>query len=209
MSPSVSLGSPTLGGRRVLEGSGKCEVQYRLVLILLGLLLTSCGGGGGGGGGTPTPTNPQPPSGPSSVSFNASASTSGISLVIGTGSSGTRLEIDVVATDVSGVYGLAFDLVFPAGILNFTGSSEGDFLGADGVQTSIQVSDTGSGRLLVGATRLGNVGAMSGSGTVLTLVFQGTTLGSGNLTFEQNEAIGGVGEQVTLSWSGGTVRVSG
>ena len=117
--------------------------------------------------------------------------------------------MDVLATDVAGVYGLAFDLVFPVGLLDFTGSAEGDFLGADGAQTSVQVSDTGSGRLLVGATRLANVGAMSGSGVVLTLVFQAKAIGSGNVTFEANEAVGGVGEPVSLNWSGGTVRVSG
>ncbi|MEM1249124.1 MAG: cohesin domain-containing protein [Acidobacteriota bacterium] len=177
-------------------------------LLWFGLFgLLACGGGGGGGGGTPAPT--PPPTGPSSVALEATAPTSGIFVQRGGGSGGTRLEVEVRAVEVSGVFGLAFDLVFPANLLSYQGFAEGDFLGADGAETSLQVSDTGSGRLIVGATRLGQVGAMTGSGVVVTLVFQATTIGTGALSFQANEAIGGVGEEVTLTWSGGTVRVTG
>ncbi len=172
------------------------------------LLLLGCGGGGGGGGGAPAPGPPTNPTGPSSVSLDASAPTSGISVGSGDGTSGTRLEVDVIATDVS-IYGIAFDLVYPSSIVSYSGSADGVFLGGDGSGTSIQVSDTGAGRLIVGATRLGNVGVITGSGVVLTLVFQATSIGSGTLSFEANEAVGGVGEDLTLSWSGGTIRVSG
>ena len=176
-----------------------------LWLCLIGVL--ACGGGGGGGGGAPAP--PTNPTGPTSVALDSTAPPSGIFLQRGTGSAGTRLEVEVRAEEVSGVFGLAFDLVFPAQLLNFQGFGEGDFLGADGAQTSLQVSDTGSGRLIVGATRLGRVGAMTGSGSIVTFVFQATAVGNGALSFQSNEAIGGVGEEVTLTWTGGTVRVTG
>lgn len=143
------------------------------------------------------------------MTLDASAPATGIFLRRGGGSAGTRLEVEVRAAEVSGVFGLAFDLVFPPGLLSYQGFAGGDFLGADGAETSLQVSDTGGGRLIVGATRLGQVGAMTGSGGVLTLVFQATSIGTGALTFQDNEAIGGVGEQVTLTWTGGTVRVTG
>ena len=164
------------GGWRGRSARRSCA--RALACLLLAALAVSFGCGGGGGGGPPTPTTP---TGPQSVALDAAVAVDGVSLRPGAGTGGLRLEVEVRVDNVSGVFGMAFDLVFPSGLLEYSGFSEGSFLGIDGASTAVQVSDTGQGRLIVGATRLGRVGAVSGSGVVLTLVFQATAFGSGAL----------------------------
>ena len=171
-----------------------------VVLLAAVAVLAACGGGGGGRG----PTDPPPPP-PQSLTFTPAGSASADALVLtrqGTGI--TTLMLALEAREVDSVYGVFFDLSFPPSVLDFQSADAGSFLTAGGSDISLQVAEQ-DGNLVVGITRLGLVGGVSGSGTVLTLTFQVVGGGSGQLAFSRNGALDSNGGNVDLSWLGGSV----
>jgi len=109
---------------------------------------------------------------------------------------------------MTNLYGVAFDLLFPTEILNFTVATEGAFLG--GTSTSLQFEQTSPGRLVVGMSRLGNAPGASGSGVVLSLEFASKGVaGSGTFRYERNSAVTPTGAPIAgVAWGGGTVAVT-
>jgi len=173
--------------------------------MLLGLMvaLAACGGGDGGGGGGPV----SPPSG---ISFTATggATTNGLVLVQSINSTPNLLRLDFVAQGMTNLYGVAFDVLFPSEILNFTVATQGAFLGGTG--TSLQFEQTAPGRLVVGMSRLGNAPGASGSGVVLSLEFASRgAAGSGTFRYERNSAFTPTGAPISgVTWGGGSVTVT-
>jgi hypothetical protein len=169
---------------------------------LLLLSVAACGGGGGGGGGG-GPTQPQP----GIVYASATAGNNSLAFSGNAGAT-TTLRLDLTATQLSGVYGLGFDLVFPDSLLAYSSSTEGTFFAGTG--TTFQVKESEPGRLVVGISRLGAVSGVSGSGTVLTLVFTSRgTAGSGSISFQKNSAFNSSGGPISgINWAGGTVTVT-
>lgn len=176
----------------------------RLLAALLLALAPACGGGGGGGGGTPT----QPPQ-PSVVFQPAGAAGPGsVALGAGAGSGVSRFYLEVRANQVEELYGLAFDLAFPAAQLRFERATEGAVLGADGAGTTLQVAEAGAGRLVVGLSRLGAVAGVTATGTLLTLEFVPVASGSGTLAFSANAAFDADAAVLPgVAWQAGSVEV--
>lgn len=170
--------------------------------ILLILALAGCGGGGGGGGGSPTePPPPQP--GVTFTSQGGSASNS-IVLASGPGTNANSLALEVRAQNVDDLYGLAFDLRFPAAVLQYVRVTPGPLLEGGSVQAAV----SGSGTLVVGASRLGEVPGIDGSGVLLTLEFNAIAAGEGALSFARNSAFDSDGRPITgVTWGAGSVRV--
>ncbi len=172
----------------------------------LGLfLLVACGGGGGG------PTNPTPPPTQREITYTSdSASVANtVSLVQTSSTSSSQLTLDLVATDIDGLYGVAFDLMYPASILSFTGAEERLHLsGPEGeIETTLQVADDG-GTLIVGLSRLGQVGGVGGTGVLLTLTFTATATGNGSLVFDRESAVDSRGANLAeVSFIGGRLRI--
>jgi hypothetical protein len=169
-------------------------------VLVLTTLLASCGGGGG-----EPPTAPGP-----SITFSGSAAgANSISLQRGSGSGPTVLVVEVVATDVDGLYGVAFDLRYPADLLSFEGASEGDLLDEEGaVATTMQLAETAPGTLVIGLSRLGAVGGVSGSGVLLSLELRSRASGSGSFVFDANEALDTTGNTLAgVAWTAGSVQV--
>ena len=167
-------------------------------------LLPACGGGGGGGGGG-GPTSPGP-----SVTFSPSGTTGPEALILreSPDSTPSRLVLELVAQDVTRVYGLSFDLQYPASVLSFEAAVEEGFLGADGADTSLQVAEQPAGNLVIGLTRLGRVQGISGSGVLLSLELRAVGNGSGALRFDANEAFDSEGDPIpSIRWGAGTVQV--
>ncbi|HSM51475.1 MAG TPA: cohesin domain-containing protein [Thermoanaerobaculia bacterium] len=174
-----------------------------LVAVLL-VLAPACGGGGGGGGGTPT----QPPQ-PAVVFQPAGAAGPGsIALGSGAASGASRFYLEVRANQVESLYGLAFDLAFPAAQLRFERATEGTVLGADGAGTTLQVAEGGAGRLVVGLSRLGAVAGVTASGTLLTLEFVPVASGSGAFAFSSNAAFDADAAPLAgVAWQAGSIEV--
>jgi hypothetical protein len=178
---------------------GSCLRLVRLAVPLL-LALTACGGGGSGGG----PTSPPPPT--KGIVFSATGTGgAGISLAQATSSDPNTLLLEVRATSVTDLYGVAFDLHFPTAVLRYVTSTQGPFL-ADG---SLQTVEGAGGVVIVGLSKLGTVPGATGSGVLLTLQFQGAATGTGAFSFARNTAVSSSGQTLsTLAWSAGSVNVT-
>ena len=164
-------------------------------------LLAACGGGGGGG-----PTAPPAPT--PALTFTPGGTSGGnVILLARTGpTGGSDLVLAVEAREVAGLYGAAFDLGYPAAVLDFQGATPGEFLSSDGFQVSLQVAEE-TGNLIVGVTRLGAVPGVGGSGTLLTLRFRAVASGSGSLSFSRTQAVDADGGAVAgLAFVGGSVQ---
>src|SRR4029079_8984129 len=91
--------------------------------LLLPSLAVACGGGGGGSPTEPPPTptpmasvtpTPTPtPTPGTGITFTAASTGPGIVLAQGAGTSSSSLTVDVRAEQVTGLYGVAFDLDYP------------------------------------------------------------------------------------------------
>lgn len=176
-----------------------------LALVLAPVLAAAAACGGGGGGGSPT--GPPPPQ--SGITFTASGNGTGISLVNGAGSGGNTLNLAVESSGIQDLYGVAFHLSYPYGVMHYTGSAQGTLLSAGGVATTFQIVEAPSGNLVVGVTRLGPVPGTSAAGTLLTLQFTAVASGSGTLAFSANQAVNSGGSAIpALSWNAGGVQVN-
>jgi hypothetical protein len=110
---------------------------------------------------------------------------------------------------VTDLYGVAFDLRYPAAALAFDDATEGAFLDQNGaVDTSLQVAESPSGTVVVGLSRLGQVAGRTGTGSLLRLEFTRRAAGSGDLTFVDNQAFNANGAVIAgVQWSAGRVVV--
>jgi hypothetical protein len=137
-----------------------------------------------------------------------SAGANSVALAQGPGAGPAAFALEVRVNQVTDLYGVAFDLAYPAALLAFQGATEGTFLGTPGGgETSLQVAEAGAGRLVVGLSRLGDVDGASGSGTLLTLRFAASASGSQPLSFSQNAAYDAAGQLQAVSWVAGSVTV--
>lgn len=177
-------------------------LSRRLAAACLLLTLAACGGGGGGGGGGPVAPPPTQPA----IVFTSAGTSSPNSVVLasGAGSNATTLLLEVRAISVTDVYGVAFDLRYPNTLLQFVRATPGPLLEAGSVQAAV----SGEGNLVVGATRLGEVPGITGSGTLLTLEFTALTAGDGTFSFSRNSALDPDARAIpNVTWAAGSVRV--
>ncbi len=166
-------------------------VQRAALLVALGLVACDSGGG--------SPTAPTSPAS-RGVRFSAEQVVDASIGLRGT-VLGNSLEVEIVAAGVEGLYGLSFELLFPANLLRYEDSGAGAF-------PSLQTRETAPGQLLVGATHFGAVAGLSGGGTVAVVRFTAVANGSGDFDFAAQEAFDRFGDRITLNWAGATVQVA-
>lgn len=148
------------------------------------------------GGGSPTAPTPAAPRG---VVLSVQQATVEAIALRG-GASGETLEVEIYAAGVQDLYGLSFELLFPADLLRYEDRAGGLF-------PSLQTHESEPGRLLVGATHLGAVSGLSGGGTIAVARFTAVANGSGRFDFVGQEAFDSFGDRIVLNWLGGTVQV--
>ena len=171
----------------------RCGLHRGLLAATLSALgLLGCDSGGG------SPTAPAPPA-TTGVSFSAQPATDG-SIALRGASSGETLEVEIYAAGVQDLYGLNFELLFPANLLRYENL-------AGGVFPSLQTHESEPGHLLVGATHLGPVSGLNGGGVVVVVRFTAVANGSGLLDFSGQEAFDSFGDRIALDWWGGTVQI--
>jgi hypothetical protein len=172
------------------------------LLAVAAALGAACGGGGGGGGGG-GPV--EPPT--ASLTFTPAQNqpNNSLALVRSNGNDPNTMVLDLRAQQVADLYGVAFDLTFPAN-LRYDSASEGTFLSAGGATTSLQVSEANN-RLTVGLTRLGGLNGVSGDGALVSLRFSAVAAGSGSLAFVGPNAYNANSSAYTVQWVGGAVAV--
>jgi hypothetical protein len=126
-------------------------------------------------------------------------------LASGTATTATTLFLEVRANQVTDLYGVAFDLTYPATQLQFVRATAGPLLNNGAVQA---VAST-PGTLIVGGTHLGATPGANGSGVVLTLEFSAVAAGSGSFAFARNSALNSTGAAISgMTWLAGSVTVT-
>lgn len=157
------------------------------------MTLLACESGGG------SPTAPVSPITTGGVSFSPTAP-NGAAIALRGSADGPTLEIEVYAVGVDDLYGLSFELHFPADLLRYESHGGGIF-------PSLEARETAAGRLLVGATRLGPVAGLSDGGAIVGARFTAIANGNGRFDFSSEEAFDSFGDRLALSWHGGTVSI--
>ncbi len=99
---------------------------------------------------------------------------------------GDTLCIDVDVADAQGLYSAAFDMIYDPGVLTYLSASEGNFLNADSGATFFEAAllngDEANGTLVVGVSRVADIGTVSGSGTIATVCFSVIGGSGGDIT---------------------------
>ncbi len=181
-------------------------MKYFTFFALLGMSLGfSCGGGGGG-------TDVIAPSLVASFTADKTSPDSLDVTLQRRSQSGDSFTADVVITGVNDVFTVSFDLTYDGTLLDYLNYTEGDFLNEGGtVLTSFLVSEQ-SNRIIVGASRLGQVGGVNASGNevLMSLAFRVKKRGSSPVTFENNDIINSSGPPPVqgIEWFGGNVSGS-
>ncbi len=189
-----------------------CHPAIRpIAALLVAVLFSACGGGGGGnsGGGTPPPTPTPPPT--ASIQFTpvGGPGASTVFLARGAATTTNTLFLEVRANLMPGLYGVTFDLSYPAALLDFVTFTPGDFFAGGAGTPSIQVSESPDGNLIVGATLLGDQPGIAGSGVILTLEMPAVTGGTGDFSFSTQDAFDRDGRSLFgVSWLAGSVQVT-
>jgi hypothetical protein len=171
--------------------------------LALVLTLAACGGSGGGGGSTPVEPPPPTPG----IVFTAQAAPGANSLYFASGAATTTttLVLELRANQVTDLYGVAYDLTYPATQLQFTRVTAGPLLGNGAVQAAV----SSPGTLIIGGTHLGSTPGANGSGVVMTVEFSAVAAGQGSLAFARNSALNSTGTAVPgLTWLAGSVTVT-
>lgn len=159
-----------------------------LALVVLGLFaMVACGGGGGGGddvtrGGSSnilagfSAAMPNP--GPDTVSLTEQSA------------AGDLVTVRVRVTDSSDIYGAAFDLAYDASEMEYVSWTAGTLLEQGGQSPNYTVQASQPGRVVVGVSRIGNVGGASTTGNrpIIHIVFRVTRLGD-TTVFVQNGSL--------------------
>ena len=172
-------------------------------------MVAACGGGGDGGGDAVT-------SGPSSalkasfVAEQLSPGSGAISMAQYT-AVGDLVTVNFRVTDTNGVYGSAFDVIYNPALVRYEDWASGVLLEQGGQSPNYTIQVPQAGRVVVGASRNGNVSGANAVGTrvLVRLVFRGTAVGSSPISFQAASLIDDQfpPEEITgTSWFGGTLN---
>ena len=95
-----------------------------------------------------------------------------------------QFNVEIVASNVTNLYSAPFILTYDPVILDFEGATEGPFLKKDGKPTAFQAAGAkNSGQITVNLSRTGNVGGISGAGTLARVTFKPKKQGPASLGF--------------------------
>lgn len=147
--------------------------------------------------------NLPPPQLTAKVLFNLSS---------GNYSQGTIFTRTVEIKDTQGVFFAAFDLTYDPAVIEFIDAMEGTFLNKNGSNPTAfhaTLQNGTQGRIVIGMTRLGQIGDVSGSGTLLTLSFRAVGAGTTTLAFSNPKGFKNMGNQdvVIETWENGSINV--
>lgn len=129
-------------------------------------------------------------------------------------SPGSQFTVSINISNISNLFGAAFDLLFNPSVLSFVSAQKGTFLEQGGVATDLLTAVNPAGDLIVGYSRQavgGTATGVSGSGTLMTITFRALVAGTSNLTFQNNSLCYPTGVDcvvISATWNNGNVVVT-
>jgi hypothetical protein len=152
--------------------------RWLKVLLVSSLATAACGGGGDGGtigsdiAASFVPDQPSPGAATVNMTWDSSI--------------GDTATLQVRVTNTDDVYGAAFDVVYDPSRVTFVTWAPGALLESGGHVPNYAVNSPEPGRVVVGASRKGNVSGVDvvGSRVLIRLVFRVTEVGSSAVAFQ-------------------------
>lgn len=113
---------------------------------------------------------------------------------------GEPVEIRVILDGGTDVFSVPFHLTFDPAVLRWDAAKEGPWLRSDGRPTTFLSALSTPGRLVIGVSRLGAVGGLTGGGEICSLRFTAIGAGDARLAFDRGGVVNGRGESVDASF---------
>ena len=124
------------------------------------------------------------------------------------GAVGQEVRFDLAAAAVKNLYGAILTLGYDPKVVEFKAASEGAFLRQDGQQTSFLFSNNiKAGTVDIYMTRIGDVGGVQGAGSLCTVVFQGKSGGTSDISLKSVKLTNFNREQIKAALQGARVVV--
>lgn len=121
---------------------------------------------------------------------------------------GDQFILSIEADHVKDLFSAPFYLKYDPLLLEFIGLTEGKFLKQDGKPTVFIYSvDPNTGQVIVGLSRLGDVGGISGSGVLALVTFKAKNPGTATVAFQNVDFRDIRLEPVNIISEGGEIRV--
>ena len=92
-----------------------------------------------------------------------------------------EFAIDVTVDRVQELFSAGVEVRYDASVVAYVDYFEGGFMDRDGSEVSVQVANAGPGVLRMGMARMGTDQGISGSGSLVTLVFRGVAPGRSSI----------------------------
>jgi hypothetical protein len=126
----------------------------------------------------------------------------------GTTQVGQEARFEITADGMKDVYGAIITLSYDPKVVEFKTASEGTLLKKDGQQTSFLFSNNiKAGTVDIYLTRIGDVGGVSGPGSLCALVFQGKSGGTSEMAVRSVKMTNFKREQIKAEIKGAKVAV--
>lgn len=121
---------------------------------------------------------------------------------------GQEARFEVSAAGMKGLYGAILTLGYDPKVVEFKSASEGTLLKQDGQQTSFLFSNNiKAGTVDIYMTRIGDVGGISGSGSLSSIVFQSKSGGTSEIAMRSVKLTNFKREQINTEIKGAKVVV--
>ncbi len=120
---------------------------------------------------------------------------------------GGEVVLTIAVAGAPPVFAVPFHVTFDPSVLRYASAKEGPWLRSDGKPTTFLAALSGDGRLVVGASRLGPVGGMTGGGVVCTLRFTAIGAGDAKLAFERYALLDPKGKEIPATFRAAELRV--
>ncbi len=114
--------------------------------------------------------------------------------------SGEQFNLEVKSAGSLNLYGAPFTLTFDPNLVEVIGVAEGNFLKQDGKKTEFRTSiDRANGKISVVLNRVGSVGGVSGSGTLVSALFKAKNKGLAAFGAQDAKFVTPEGSSVAIS----------
>lgn len=122
---------------------------------------------------------------------------------------GATGQSTIMIRNAVNVGSVPFYIDYDPTVIEITGVTEGSFLGSDGASTAFMASvNDRRGRIVIGLSRIGATGGISGSGDLVNIEYRGLTAGNSPLAFSHEAVLDPQAAAIPARFNDGAVTVT-